>query len=395
MIARVDTGRDRRLKRPRTRRPDRAHDAQRPLRAIEAEARRHTVALAAWMLERGESIAEVARRLDLARGTLHGWIEQAREHTLGPKSRGRPVERLSLAQRMEIIAVMTDLNPRDTGLATFIGAFPGVSRSALWDILCRYRELMIRRRAKTLWTLRWGVVGAVWAMDYAEPPSPIDGTYEYLFSLRDLASHCQLAWTPVQCADSATTIAILKELFARYGKPLVLKADNGSPVASAEVRAFLESLGIFFLPSPPEAPNYNGACEAGIGWMKLRTEQHAAVWNRSGHWTTDDCAAALAQTDDLGRPWGERGPTPAQSFAARPPITPQMRDAFAAELLKWERTLSKGRALRLRSGQARLDAAPITRDERDQIRRAALRCAMGAQGYLVVRRGRVSSPVAA
>jgi hypothetical protein len=322
-------------------------------------------------------------------------MRQAKAKRLGPKNRGRPVERLSLVQRMEIIAVMTELNPRKTGLATFVGAFPGVARSALWNILCRYRELMIRRHAKTLWTLRWGVVGAVWAMDYAEPPTPIDGAHEYVFALRDLASHCQLAWTPVENQNSSTTIHILEELFARHGVPLVIKGDNGSPIASEEVRAFLDSRGVWFLPSPPRTPNYNGAIEAGIGWMKLRTEQHAAVFDRSGRWTTDDCAAALAQTNNLGRPWGEHRPTPSESFAARPPITQETRDAFATEVLKWERTLSRGRALRLRSGQARRDVAPITREERNQITRVALRCALGAQGYLETRRGRISSPVAA
>jgi len=378
---------DRRRARPRTRRPDRRHDAQRPLREVEHDARRHAVAAASWMLERGESMVEVAERLQLAQRTLRGWIEGVEHGRLGPKNRGRPVEKLSLAQRMEIIAVMTELGPQKTGLATFIGCFPGVARSALWDILCRYRELLIRRHAKSLWTLRWGVPGAVWAMDYAEPPAPIDGTYEYVFAVRDLASHCQLAWTPCENANSQTTICQLQELFARYGTPIVMKGDNGSPIASKAVRDFLDSCGVWFLASPPLTPNYNGAVEAGIGWMKARTEEHAALWKRAGRWTTDDCAAAIAKTNNCGRPWGEHRPTPWEAFAARAMITQETRDAFSTEVVKWERTLSTARARR--------DPKPITRAERDQISRGALRTAMTAQGYLEVRRGRVTSPVAA
>jgi hypothetical protein len=36
--------------------------------------------------------------------------------------------------------------------------------------------------------LHWTVPGSVWAMDFAEPPAPVDGVYDYLFSVRDLAS---------------------------------------------------------------------------------------------------------------------------------------------------------------------------------------------------------------
>jgi len=384
---RTDTGYDRRRKRPPTRRPRGRNDAQRQLREVENEARCHAVAVAHWMMERGENLSHVAERLDIALGTLRGWIEAAKKKRLGAKKRGRPVERLTLAQRMEILDVMTALNPRKTGLATFVGIFSGVSRAALWDMLCRYRELMIRRHAKTLWRLRWGVVGSVWAMDYAEAPSPIDGTCKYVFALRDLASHCQLAWTPCENQDSSTTIHQLQELFARYGTPLVIKGDNGSPIASKAVRDFIESRGVWFLPSPPETPNYNGAIEAGIGWMKTRTENHAALFDRSGHWTSDDCLAALEQTNKVGRPWGEHGPTPSEAFAVRSPITQETRDAFAREVIKWKRTLTRGRAQR--------DATPVSKEERDQIARAALRCAMGAQGYLETRRGRITSPVAA
>ena len=48
--------------------------------------------------------------------------------------------------------------------------------------------------------LTWPVTGSVWAIDYAEPPAPIDGRYDALLAVRDLASGMQLLWQPVEAA---------------------------------------------------------------------------------------------------------------------------------------------------------------------------------------------------
>ena len=46
--------------------------------------------------------------------------------------------------------------------------------------------------------------------------------------IRDLASHCQLAWRPVRGETADDVLPVLQELFALHGPPLVLKNDNGS-----------------------------------------------------------------------------------------------------------------------------------------------------------------------
>jgi len=47
-------------------------------------------------------------------------------------------------------------------------------------------------------------------------------------SVRDPASHYQLAWQPVPEVGVETTITVLASLFWEHGSPLVLKSDNGS-----------------------------------------------------------------------------------------------------------------------------------------------------------------------
>jgi hypothetical protein len=51
--------------------------------------------------------------------------------------------------------------------------------------------------------------------------------------------------------------------------------------------------------------------------MKQRTNSLAARGGRIVHWTSDDLAAASWQANEFHRPWGHRGPTRREVWAAR------------------------------------------------------------------------------
>ena len=71
---------------------------------------------------------------------------------------------------------------------------------------------------------------------------------------RDLGSGMQLAWLPVANQAKETAIAVLKELFAKRGPPLVLKSDNSSAFKSDHFQSLLRRRGVAWLPSPPANP---------------------------------------------------------------------------------------------------------------------------------------------
>ncbi len=108
-------------------------------------------------------------------------------------------------------------------------------------------------------------------MDHADPPRPVDGVYPKVFQVRDLAGYQQLTWEGVPNEQAGPVMEILETLFVEHGAPLVIKADNGSPFISGDLRALLDRWGVRLLLSPPRTPRYNGSCEAGIGSMKKRT----------------------------------------------------------------------------------------------------------------------------
>src|SRR5262249_5054844 len=158
-----------------------------------------------------------------------------------------------------------------------------------------------------LHVLHWQQPGRVWAIDFAEPPLPLEGGFADLVAVRDLASGQQLLWLPVAAATAADTIAALQMLVMIYGAPLVLKMDNGAPFVAAATQALLARWGVEPLFSPPGWPAYNGAIEAGIGALKARTHAQAACHGHPEVWTCADLEAAREAANELGRPRGVRG----------------------------------------------------------------------------------------
>jgi transposase InsO family protein len=57
---------------------------------------------------------------------------------------------------------------------------------------------------------------------------------------------------------------------------LAIKGDNGSALIAQETRAMLKAEGIWLLLSPPGTPEYNGACEAGIGSLMTRVNYESS-----------------------------------------------------------------------------------------------------------------------
>ncbi len=227
----------------------------------------------------------------------------------------------------------------------------------------------------------WTNIGSVWAIDYTEPPVAIDGEFRYLLCVRDLASGCMLLALPCRFADAQTTVSALLLLFAGHGVPLVLKSDNGSHFVADSVRELLLHRGVTLLHSPPYTPQYNGACEAGLGALKTRTHHLAAREGDPATWTCNQVEAARLQANriDVAR----RGSTPEQLFASRSPIDDQQRQQFLG-------------AVAARSQQRWDDAVGtnlMPRPSFDVIRRQATTDALLGIGLLQLRRRPVRQPL--
>lgn len=210
------------------------------------------------------------------------------------------------------------------GVATLQAWCPTASRRAI----TRWRRRERRRDRDQLHVVRWTQPGRVWAMDFSQPPHPIDGRYRYVLHVRDLASGYQLAALPVRRATTPAVCDLLRALAAAHDAPLVLKVDNGSAFGSGDLRAWAQAAGTRVLYSPPRYPRYNGSIEASIGALTTRAHHAAAAAGHPEYWTTDDVEGARADAN-LTRQSGGHSRSAAHRWRASRCITVAERRRFA------------------------------------------------------------------
>ena len=268
---------------------------------------------------------DAASCLSLGRACLDHWRREWRRGNLVPRRRGRPSADAGGEARAMVEELLVRVGP-SVSAATLANIFPELGVKEARCLLGEYRE-NCRDGMKALVTaLEWLRPGTVWAMDHAEPPTPVDGEFPQILVVRDLASRHQLCALPQRQATAGATADALEELFVRHGAPLALKSDNGGAFAGLEVQTLLARWGVRQLLSPPYLPRYNGAVEAGIGQLKTRVHIIASQHNRPGRWSADDLEGARLLANRSLRPWGLNGPTPEERWSNREGIGQSERD---------------------------------------------------------------------
>jgi putative transposase len=117
----------------------------------------------------------------------------------------------------------------------------------------------------------------VWCWDITYLPSGIRGLYFYLYLILDLYSRKVVGWE-VQATESGEHAAgllrrtALAEAIQAWRHPLVLHADNGSPMKSATLLATLQWLGVTPSHSRPRVSNDNAYAESLFRTCKYRPD---------------------------------------------------------------------------------------------------------------------------
>jgi transposase InsO family protein len=348
--------------------------------------KRRLLALRHLAKRSGASLRAIARRIGMAPQTLCDWVRARRERRLDAAAPGRPRRLLSRELRASVIEVIAETRGR-IGVPSLKACFRSVARRRLRRLLDAYRRV----HRPTSEHLAWTTPGTVWAMDFTEVNPPIDGRYDAVLSVRDLASTRQLATLPADEQTARVAAGALRGLFAAHGPPLVLKSDNGSHFTAGMAIDLLDAAGVAHLRSPVQTPQYNGAVEAGIGATKARLHHVAATHGRPDSPTCDDLEEARLEGNAEARPWGPSGHSPDDRWSSRPPITADQRRAFHAALDAAR--LEETRRMLQRRAPTRDNASFDTLDTNDRVTvtRRSIRRALLESGFLITRRSATSS----
>ena len=127
----------------------------------------------------------------------------------------------------------------------------------------------------------------VWTWDITWMPGPVAGMFFYLYLIVDIFSRKIVGWEvhDREAAELAATLvqkAVWSE--ACISRPLVLHADNGSPMKGATMKVTLEKLSITASYSRPRVSNDNPFSEALFRTCKYRPD-----WPNKG-FATKACA---------------------------------------------------------------------------------------------------------
>lgn len=247
---------------------------------------------------------------------------------------------------------------------------PWAPRGSLERELRKYRLGHRRRRRALLYRLAWKRPGSVWAVDLADPPSSTRAIGRAILAIRDLASRYPIAWEPLSRGTADHVAVVLRKLFRRTGSaPLILKSDNGGCFVGVRVRGLLARFGIVHLRSPRAWPQYNGACEAGIGLLRALTDTAAAMRGDPDCWTLEDLEEARARASDMAKKSGRAR----RDWKKRRRVGARERELFRRELRRRLAELTK------------CDASPYR--HRARIRRRAIQESLTALGYLEITSG--------
>jgi transposase InsO family protein len=306
---------------------------QKPALEEKRSLRRNVLSFFHGLTEKGMKRVVAASSMMIPLRTLQNWEKQESDDGSKLLPLGRRPVRGTVEDRNKALYTLRE-NGAEVGVPTLKKLHPGLCREELAEIKRRYVRILEKRYKPVIQKLTWTRPGSVWAVDFTEPPDPVDGVFKQILVVEDLASGQPIEAICIPGKTSRVVAAILRKLFDQYGAPLVLKSDNDSCFRSEMVRRALAEWNVFLLLSPPRSPWYNGAVEHCIGGLK-RFALYRALYNgRPFSWTCDDVSGAREFMTCVVR---SDGRTRKEVFEDRKPLTFDERIQFRCIYYRKER----------------------------------------------------------
>lgn len=233
----------------------------------------------------GARLAPACRELGLDPRTIQRWraqdIGDDRRH--GPKT--RPKNKLSDAERAEVLAVVNSPAYRDKSPKQIVPLLADAgkylaSESTVYRILKEENQLEHRSRAKAPQSRpprEHRAIGPnqVYSWDITYLRSPVAGMFYYLYLFLDVWSRKIVGYRVAEAEDGEVAAALLREICADETvdtDALVLHQDNGAPMKGATFKATMDALGVTASFSRPRVSDDNPFSEALFKTMKYVPE---------------------------------------------------------------------------------------------------------------------------
>lgn len=250
----------------------------------------------------GARKALACQEVGLTLRTVQRWLEggEVRADRRPEAERPEPASKLTPEERERIVAVCNEpefaslppsqIVPKLADRGEYIA-----SESSFYRVLKAAGQLHRRGRAQAPRKVKPPTThvaaspNQVWSWDISWMPSRVRGRFWYLYLIEDIYSRKIVGWEvhdreTGELAASLIQRAVMAEQCFR--QPMVLHADNGSPMKSQTMRVKLEELGISPSYSRPRVSNDNPFSES-----LFRTLKYCPTWPSQGFATLEDARA--------------------------------------------------------------------------------------------------------
>ena len=264
--------------------------------------RQTAIALINEAITAGARRAKACAALEISDRTLRRWTKggQVRPDQRPLVPRPEPANKLSEAERA---AVLEACNSKEFSSLPPSQIVPNLadqglylaSESSFYRILRADGQQHHRGRAKPAvrrkppTSYQACAPCQVWTWDITWMPGPVSGMFFYLYLIVDIFSRKIVGWEVHERESADLAAALIRQAVLAEGciaRPLVLHADNGSPMKGATMKVTMEKLGITASYSRPRVSNDNPFSEALFRTCKYRPD-----WPTKGFATKADAQA--------------------------------------------------------------------------------------------------------
>ena len=264
--------------------------------------RETAVALINDAVTSGARRATACAELEVSDRTLRRWTKDGQLHAdqrpLVP--RPEPANKLSAAERAAVLSLCnskefsslppSQIVPKLADQGRYLASESSFYRILRADGQQHHRgraKPPVRRKPPT--SYQASAPCEVWTWDITWMPGPVAGMFFYLYLIVDIFSRKIVGWEVHERESADLAAVLIRQAVLAEGcfmQPLVLHADNGSPMKGATMKTTMEKLGITASYSRPRVSNDNPFSEALFRTCKYRPD-----WPSKGFATTTDAQA--------------------------------------------------------------------------------------------------------
>ncbi len=233
----------------------------------------------------GARLQPICDVLGISSRTLQRWTQDSEVHDDARLVRRFiPANKLSTSERKQLLAIANSCEFTHLPPSQFVPILADrgdylASESTFYRVLKEAKQLQHRQASRPTTTrakpmpLKANAPNRLYSWDITYLPTPIQGTFFYLYLFMDIYSRKIVGWQ-VYAQESADWAAqIIQDIACNERiekKQVILHSDNGGPMKGATMLAMLQKLGIATSFSRPAVSNDNPYSESLFRTLKYR-----------------------------------------------------------------------------------------------------------------------------